>query len=434
MRILRFDSVGGASGNMILGALVGLGVDPAVLEARLRKLIPDHFHIRKENKSSFGVSGVWLDVDVHEHSHGEKHNLCEHSHGEEHNRCEHSHGEEHNHCEHSHIHGRSFAAIRELILSSDLDEKTKRDSLAAFSALAEAEAQAHSVPVDEVHFHEVGAVDSIVDTVGCALALNLLEIDGVSLSPLPVGEGTFVCAHGVYPLPAPATAILLEKYALPTSNDVERCEMLTPTATSLFAVWKKLEIPSGAKIVASANSFGTREMKTRPNLLRASIYEYDDSAESTSAPLYEEETLWELEANIDDSSGEILAFASTKLFEVGARDAWLEPIQMKKGRPAWKLCALVDAENKEAVLDAFFRQTSTFGARETPKKRYALKRRQQEVEVFDNKVRVKIGSNLQGDDLTFAPEFEDCRAVAEATNAPIESIYRKVLAQSVKKP
>ena len=173
-------------------------------------------------------------------------------------------------------------------------------------------------------------------------------------------------------------------------------------------------------------------MKTRPNLLRASIYEYDENAASTSAPLYEEETLWELEANIDDSTGETLAFASAKLFEVGARDAWFEPIQMKKGRPAWKLCALVDAESKEAVLDAIFRQTSTFGVRETPKKRYALKRRLQEVEAFGKKVRVKIGSNLKGNDLTFAPEFEDCRVVAEATNAPIDSIYREVLAQSVK--
>ena len=236
-----------------------------------------------------------------------------------------------------------------MLENSGLDEKTKRDSLAAFAALAEAEAEAHDVPIDDVHFHEVGAVDSIIDSVGCALGFNLLGIDGISLSPLPVGEGTFRCAHGVYPLPAPAVANLLRKYKLPVSHDVERCEMLTPTAASLFAIWKKVEIPTGSRLVATANSFGTRKMKERPNLLRASIYETDNVP---STGLFGVETLCELETNVDDASGERLASTAAALFKMGALDVWFVPVQMKKGRPASKLCALVKECDRTAALDA----------------------------------------------------------------------------------
>ena len=254
-----------------------------------------------------------------------------------------------------------------MIAESPLDEKTKRDAIAAFEALAVAEAEAHQKPVDEVHFHEVGAVDSLVDTVGCVLALNALGVDGISLSPLPVGEGTFRCAHGVYPLPAPATSILLRNYGLPTSSDNERCEMLTPTAAALFAVWEKKAIPTGARIVATANSFGTRKMQNRPNLLRASIYETDNAVEEIAkTPVkspesekssvwearYNVETLYELATNVDDATGERLATVATALFDAGALDVWTTPILMKKGRPACKLSALVAAERREAVVDA----------------------------------------------------------------------------------
>lgn len=331
-----------------------------------------------------------------------------------------------------------------MIADSPLDEKTKRDATAAFEALAVAEAEAHQKPVDEVHFHEVGAVDSLVDTVGCVLALNALGVDGISLSPLPVGEGTFRCAHGVYPLPAPATSILLRNYGLPTSSDNERCEMLTPTAAALFAVWEKKAIPTGARIVATANSFGTRKMVTRPNLLRASIYETDnvaDGSEKTSGKSpepekssawearYNVETLYELATNVDDATGERLATVATALFDAGALDVWTTPILMKKGRPACKLSALVAAEKREAVVDAIFRTSGTFGVRETTVCRRALARRWETVETAFGSIRVKIGETLDGETTVAAPEFADVDEAARKAGVPFDRVYREAAAR-----
>lgn len=323
-----------------------------------------------------------------------------------------------------------------MIAESPLDEKTKRDATAAFEALAVAEAEAHRKPVDEVHFHEVGAVDSLVDTVGCVFALNALGVDGISLSPLPVGEGTFRCAHGVYPLPAPATSILLRNYGLPTSSDNERCEMLTPTAAALFAVWEKKTIPSGARIVATANAFGTRKMENRPNLLRASIYETSGDVEETENSLksenpgawearYNVETLYELATNLDDATGERLATVATALFDAGALDVWTTPIVMKKGRPACKLSALVAADKREAVVDAFVRTSGTFGVRETTVRRRSLARRWETVETSFGPVRVKIGSTNDGETLTVAPEFADVDEAARKAGVPFDRVYRE---------
>lgn len=331
-----------------------------------------------------------------------------------------------------------------MIAESPLDEKTKRDAIAAFEALAVAEAEAHQKPVDEVHFHEVGAVDSLVDTVGCVLALNALGVDGISLSPLPVGEGTFRCAHGVYPLPAPATSILLRNYGLPTSSDNERCEMLTPTAAALFAVWEKKAIPTGARIAATANSFGTRKMETRPNLLRASIYETDNAVEEsgktpamspkseTSAAWearYNVETLYELATNVDDATGERLATVATALFDAGALDVWTTPILMKKGRPACKLSALVAEEKREAVVDAIFRTSGTFGVRETTVRRRSLARRWETVETSFGPIRVKVGETLDGEILTESPEFADVDEAARKAGVPFARVYREATAR-----
>ncbi len=331
-----------------------------------------------------------------------------------------------------------------MIAESPLDEKTKRDAIAAFEALAVAEAEAHQKPVDEVHFHEVGAVDSLVDTVGCVLALNALGVDGISLSPLPVGEGTFRCAHGVYPLPAPATSILLRNYGLPTSSDNERCEMLTPTAAALFAVWEKKTIPTGARIVATANSFGTRKMQNRPNLLRASIYETDNAvgeiaktpvkspeSEKSSAweARYNVETLYELATNVDDATGERLATVATALFDAGALDVWTTPILMKKGRPACKLSALVAAERREAVVDAIFRTSGTFGVRETTVRRRSLARRWETVQTSFGSIRVKIGATLDGETLTASPEFDDVDEAARKAGVPFDRVYREAAAR-----
>ena len=444
MRIIRFDSVGGASGDMILGALVGLGVDPHGLEATIRKLIPNEtFRFKIEKKSSFGVTGVHLIVELGGEA-NDHDSCCEHGHGEDH--CGSTHERPHSdHCErdHDHVHacehesrhghahgrehGRSYADIRVLLENSELDDASKRDALAAFHALACAEAEVHQRAVDDVHFHEVGAVDSIVDTVGCAVALNELGVDAISLSPLPVGEGVFKCAHGIYPLPAPATAILLRDYKLPVSYNVERCEMLTPTATSLFAIWKKDEVPSGAKIISSVNSFGTREMKTRPNLLRATLYESNDDFQ------YREERLIELETNVDDASGERLATVASVLFELGCLDVWFEPILMKKGRPASKLCALLREEQKAEALRALFQHAGVLGVRENSRKRYSLDRSWSDVTTPFGVASIKIGKDRNGEILVVAPEYDDCVKLAQNSGATFDEVYRQVLVQYLTK-
>jgi uncharacterized protein (DUF111 family) len=274
--------------------------------------------------------------------------------------------------------------------------------------------------------------------------LNALGVDGISLSPLPVGEGTFRCAHGVYPLPAPATSILLRNYGLPTSSDNERCEMLTPTAAALFAVWEKKAIPTGARIVATANSFGTRKMETRPNLLRASIYETDNAADESGNALekspeaekssawearYNVETLYELATNVDDATGERLATVATALFDAGALDVWTTPILMKKGRPACKLSALVAAEKREAVVDAIFRTSGTFGVRETTVRRRSLARRWETVQTSFGSIRVKVGETLDGVATTAAPEFADVDEAARKAGVPFDRVYREAAAR-----
>ena len=451
MRVLRFDCVGGASGDMILGALVGLGIAPSLLEKELGKVIPEYFRLKIEKKTSFGASGVYLTVNIDEHRFNVNYN-CNDKHtyvskevrkhdliydkigGEDTddvNEYEKFSSEpcgEHG-AFHPKFHGRTYLDICRLLEKSNLNEQTKKYSLQAFNILAKAEAEVHSVAIDDVHFHEVGAVDSIIDTVGCILGLNFLNVDGISLSPLPIGEGTFHCCHGIYPLPAPATAILLRDYKLPVSLDVEQCEMLTPTATALFAVWNKVEIPFGAKILAVVNSFGTREMKTRPNLLRATLYETDNSNLKVLSmpPDYEVETVYELETNVDDATGERLATVAVALFNTGALDVWFEPIQMKKGRPASRLCVLVKGKKRNEVLDVIFRHSGVFGVREIEKKRYSLSRCWKEVKTQWGIVKIKLGTKQNGELLSIAPEFDDVLTLAVNNAIPFERVYREAM-------
>ena len=402
---------------MILGALVGLGVDIDLICSELKKLLPDEeFSFVKGTKTEFGASGVYLTVDIPKkqiYCHEKKRHSSSH------------HGSD-GHYEHAfhHHHGRCWKDIRTLIEVSRLDPQVKEDSLKAFKALAEAEAEAHCVPIDNVHFHEIGAVDSIIDTVGCVMGLRMLNIDGISLSPLPIGEGTFHCAHGTYPLPAPAVANLIQKYHLPVSYDVEPCEMLTPTAASIFSIWNKQSIPVGSTVIKSANSFGTHKMKSRPNLLRASIIETSD--ESCGEP-YLVEQVYELRSNIDDATGERLSYLSEILFKAGALDVWYEPIYMKKGRPATCICTLVKKSCRSPILDLIFRHSGVLGIREVVHNRYALTRRWEEVDTIYGKARIKIGSNEQGEILVQSPEFEDCKRLADDNGLPLETIYREIL-------
>lgn len=446
-RFIRFDSVGGASGDMILAALTSLGVDSADLAGDLATVLPDRFELRREPAASHGFHGERLTVVLpdektskngdsgaelaHEHGHDHHH---EHSHGHDHHH-EHSHDHPHeHHHEHHHAEGgesshhgahthRSFADIREMILQSRLDEGVKRDAIGIFQLLAEAEGAVHHRPPEDVRFHEVGAADSIIDIVGSAIGFHRLGVEAVCVGPLPVGSGTVNCAHGLIPVPAPATVELLRRGALEIAPDDERVELLTPTAAAIFSYWPKISNRDRCRVLKSAHAFGHRTLETRPNLLRAALCE-TVSPSPSSEPLSADgaETLLLLECNLDDISGELLAGATADCFAAGALDVWLTPIVMKKGRAAQTLSVLIDPSRRGAALSAIFRTTGTFGVRETPVRRYALTRRFETLATRYGEIRMKIGA-WEGVETVFAPEFDDARRLSGEKGVPLSEIY-----------
>lgn len=388
MKLIRFDSVGGASGDMILGALIGLGADRETVARSLDLLLPGHFTLDVAELSSHGIAGVRATVSTPTADH-------------------------HHHHDHDH---HAFREIRALIEGSALPGAVKKSSVAVFSLLAEVEGKIHGKPPEEVSFHEVGAVDSIVDVVGSCLALHLLGADGISVSPLPTGHGTVECAHGLLPIPAPATAELLTR-GLKIAPSDEPFELLTPTGAALLAAWPKREIPAGANILRIANSFGRRELLHRPNLLRAMLVE---TAETAGA----DEEVEELACNLDDCTGEVIGYLSERLLEAGALDVWTEAIQMKKQRPGVKLCVLSRPAEREAMLGLMFRESTTLGVRIAPLKRRALARCEKVAATPYGPVRVKVARGEDGAVLSAKPEFEDCRRIAETRGIPLKEVVR----------
>ncbi len=401
MKIIRFDSVGGASGDMLLGALAGLGADPQILNRELAAMLPDEdFEIVVKPFESYGINGVQASVDIHEHHH-------------------HHHHDDNHH----HHHGRSFAEIKELIHACRLSDRVKNQSIQVFAKLAAAEGKIHGKPADEIHFHEVGAVDSIVDIVGCCLAFELLGIDAVSVSALPTGSGLVKCRHGIYPVPAPATAeILTELKSFPCEE--EPFEMVTPTGAALLAAWPKAGL-SDAQISKTANSFGKHKLKTRPNLLRALLYETAEAGNTEDAPLVL------LETNIDDSTPETIGFLCQLLLENGARDVWTSPVMMKKQRLGIMLSLLAEQADKEKLADLVFQNSSTFGIREFPVIRHCLERRFEEVETPYGKVKVKVKIGMRhGQIVSRSPEYDDCARLAREAGVPFKQVYEAAKLQA----
>lgn len=389
-RILVLDSVGGASGDMILGLLAALGATPEAVEAALHPVIPDAFSLRLDPAQSCGVSGWRMTVEIPESKEA-----------------------------HRHHHGRNWLNIRDMIEHSPLEAPVKAMALRVFGMLAEAEGTIHGVPADEVHFHEIGAVDSLVDILGCCWAFHQLRIDAVAPGVLPTGVGTFRCAHGIYPLPAPATLAMLDAGALRHEPGGEAAEMLTPTGAALLAAWPKAILPGGeAKLLQSASAIGQRTYETRPNLLRGRLYEVPDAVTA------DYETLWQLECNIDDSTPEILAETVDFLLQNGACDAWQEAIVMKKNRLAVKLCLLCREEEKELLGDLLLQRTTSFGVRMQRLERRKLVPEIRAVTTEYGAINVKIGRR-NGEIYSMTPEFDDCRAAAARANVPVRTVYRR---------
>jgi uncharacterized protein (TIGR00299 family) protein len=403
VRILRFDSVGGASGDMILGALVGLGVDPHQLEHELASLGAERFSIAVAPFSSHGIGGVQAAVELGAHGH--------HAH-------DHGHDHAHAHGEHTHAPHRGLREIAAMIERSALPPPVRELSLRVFRRIAEAEAKIHGTTVEEIHFHEVGAMDSIVDVVGGCLALHRLRVDSVVIGPLPIGHGTIRCAHGTYPSPAPATVELLAGAAVEQVD--EPFETVTPTGAALLTTWKTADaLPAGARVVAASYSFGHRRLNHRPNLLRATLFEADALTAAPASCLV-------LECNLDDTSPELIGALTVRLLEAGALDVFTAAIQMKKQRPGVLLTVLCEPAQREPLLDLIFRGSTTFGVRAYPVERTVLARRHETVNTPYGPIRVKIGT-WKGADVTRAPEFEDCARAAREQDVPVRAVYEAAL-------
>jgi uncharacterized protein (TIGR00299 family) protein len=441
MKTLYLDCFSGISGDMTVGALIDAGADFATIEAGLRSLGVDGYHLTHTKVNKSGIMATQFEVHVapadaqgHAHDHAHPHTHA-HSHDHGHGHA-HSHSHEHTHAHghtHSHDHGhaphRHLPDIERLIGASALPGAVKHAAIETFRLLGEAEAAVHGTTIDKVHFHEVGAIDSIVDIVAAQYALYLLEIEQVICSPLAVGAGTVKCDHGIMPVPAPATARLLRE--VPTYGGGVQAELVTPTGAALVRYWAESYGPQPAmRVSALGYGSGTRDLPDRPNVLRVSIGETEEEEESETS-FSDTETIAVLEANIDDQSGELVAAAMAALLEAGARDAFITPVLGKKGRPAQRITVLCDTASAELLARVLLTHSSTFGVRMREERRIVLERTWKTVETPWGDVRVKLGS-LDGEVLSTSPEYDDCAALAKAATAPVRRVYEAALAAAIK--
>jgi pyridinium-3,5-bisthiocarboxylic acid mononucleotide nickel chelatase len=452
MKTLYLDIFSGIAGDMFIAALIDLGVDGRKLERELAKLKLDGYHLHISKQERQGITGVKFDVHLahdhdHHRDHGHEHThhahypeaAQEHCHGE--SACgamhvhEHEHGHTHDHGHHhegrDHDDSRNFADIKQLITRSKLSPWVKKKSVAIFQRIAEAEGKIHGKPPSEVHFHEVGAVDSIVDIVGACIALEMLGMPRVLASPVVEGTGWINCAHGRFPVPAPATLAILGARGIGVTQCDEPHELVTPTGAALLAELVE-EFGPMTGIVAEKIGFGlgTRENKTRPNVLRAvlglwsKVQNSKSKATGPTAPVNDWETdrIAVLETNLDDINAEILGGFVDAALKAGALDVFHTAIQMKKNRPGVLLTVLCAEADADRFSEMILRETSAFGIRKTIAERRKLRREFTTVKTKFGNVTVKLG-RLNGRIVQAAPEFESCRKLADQKKVPLKHVY-----------
>jgi hypothetical protein len=397
MNIAYFDCYNGISGDMALGALVDLGLDVADLQRGLASLPVEGFEIRAEPVKRQGIRATRIHIIVDE-------------------------------TKDVHRHLKDLYAILD---GSQLPERVRARSREAFRRIAEAEAQVHRRPVEQIHFHEVGCLDAIVDVAGTMLGVELLGIERVIASPLAVGEGTVHCRHGELPVPAPATAEILK--GVPIYSGGIQAELTTPTGAAIITTLAE-RFGSLPPLRARAIGYGAgqREIPGQTNCLRVILGE--PFAEPPAAPMgdfiahTESQTLYLLETEIDDMNPELFSALIERLFALDALDVHWTPVQMKKNRPGVSLQVLVDLEHRDAAATAIFRETSTFGLRVLPVERHCLRRSFDSVTTPFGPVRVKIG--YWGDEiLKVTPEYEECRRLAASKGVPLGRIYQAAAAE-----
>ncbi len=424
MKTLYLDLFSGISGDMFIGALCDLGMDSHQFEHELSKLKLDGYHTHVSRGQKGSIAGVKFDVhlaDAHDHSHEHSH---EHSHHQHHSH-DHAHGHTHSHADHGdHEHNRNFAEIRQLIASSGLSDWVKDKAIAVFKRIAEAEGKIHGVPAEEVHFHEVGAVDSIVDIVGACIGLELMGRPRVLASSVVEGNGWVICAHGRFPIPAPATLEILGARGIAVTQCSEPHELVTPTGAALLAEFVE-EFGPMHGLVAEKIGFGlgTRENKTRPNVLRAVL---GPSLSSDSSHDWESDNIAVLETNLDDINAEVLGNFVEQALQAGALDVFHTPIQMKKNRPGVLLTVLCAEAEADRFTELMLKETSSFGVRRYSAERRKLRRESVVAKTQYGDVSVKLGK-LDGRVVQAAPEFESCKQVAAKAGLPIKEIYAAAL-------
>jgi pyridinium-3,5-bisthiocarboxylic acid mononucleotide nickel chelatase len=404
-KTLYLDCFAGASGDMLVGAMLDCGLDFELLRSELLKLGVAGYELSLRRVDRSGISAAKFDVHLTGEPHSrEHHHIHEHSHGE-HSHGEHSHGE-HSHGHHPHSHHRALSEIKRIISSSNLSDPVKHRAQAIFQRIGEAEAKIHDVPIEAVHFHEVGAIDSIVDIVGACVAFDALKIGRIISSPLHVGLGTFQCAHGTYPVPGPATAELLKGVPI-YSKDVEG-ELVTPTGAAIISTLAESYGPMPMmKIEKIGYGAGTLDYPKFPNALRAIIGEMVEDADLTPG------AVTVIEADIDDLNPQVFGYLMEKALSAGALDIFYTPAQMKKNRPGVLLTLLCNPPDRERMCDLIFRETTTLGVRYRNEQREILKREFIAVETEYGPIRIKVSRASDGRVMNASPEFEDCRAAAE---------------------
>lgn len=403
MKLLYLDLCSGISGDMLLGALIDLGVDAVQLERHLAKLGLGKLHLHTERASRGGIAGVHVCVESGAHE------------------------QQAHPTSHSHPAGRDFTQIRTLIQASPLSDWVKEKAVAVFRRIAAAEGKIHGVPVEHVHFHEVGALDSIADVVGACIALELLGKPRVFASQVVDGTGWVRCEHGLLPVPAPATLEILGARGIPISQCDEPHELVTPTGAALLAEFVERFGPMTGLVAEKIGyGLGSRENKTRPNVLRAVLWETTPAVSHGQTLDWETDTVAVLETNLDDINPEILGNFMEKALAAGALDVFHTPIQMKKNRPGVLLTVLCAEPDADKFTEMILRETSAFGVRRYPAERRKLQREFTTVDTRFGPVKAKLGK-LCGTVLHATPEFESCRALAERAGVPVKQVYEEAL-------
>lgn len=456
-KILYLECYSGISGDMTVAALLDLVKKEDFLRKALESLHVDGYRVETGRREKCGIDAASFDVILeqehhhdhshhdHNHSHGENHShahihdrLDSHGHGHDHEH-NHEHNQEHNHehnhehehehhhyndhehdhsHDHNHIH-RNIHDIYNIIEDSEITSGAKTLAKKVFAIVAVAESKAHGLPVDEVHFHEVGAVDSIVDIVSACVLVDELGVDEIVVSELYEGTGHVWCQHGVIPVPVPATLNIVVANDLELKITDTKGEMITPTGAALAAAFRtRKTLPSSYKLINVGLGAGKKDFK-HANILRA--YLLEDSSKVQKS----DDEVVVLESNLDDSTGEVLGFVMERLMEIGAKDVFYTPIYMKKNRPAYKLSVICTTQDRMQMEDTIFTHTSAIGIRRSVLERTVLEREFIVVETSYGKISVKCVKN--GEDTYYSPEYEDIKEILKSNPISYQHLYNMIM-------